>query len=71
MEVLRDKYTGADRVFMSTSEDSPPELLSDARIKGMGSVRHGAGWSNFGYECAIDATTGDVVYFSFHAIAGE
>ena len=43
-------YTGADRVFLSLSDDEPPQFVAQNRIKGNGSVRHDAGWTDITYE---------------------
>ncbi len=67
LEKLGQHFSGADRVFMSTSDDSPPELIGENRVKGAGSVRHPAGWNDFTYECEVDGSTGEVVEFLYEA----
>ena len=62
---LRKTYKGADRVFMSLSDDDPPTLITETRIKGTGSVRYKDGWVDFFYECEIDKNSGKVTDFIF------
>jgi len=62
---LGKTYTGADRVFLSRSDDQPPEFISKNAIKGQGSVRYGADWADFSYECAVNMETGAAESFTF------
>ena len=62
---LSKTYTGADRVFLSMSDDEPPQFVADNRIKGYGSVRHDAGWTDITYECEVDLKTGKPTEFVF------
>lgn len=65
LQVLSKTYKGADRVFMSLSDDDPPTLITETRIKGNGSARYKDGWVDFTYECEIDKNSGKVTDFSF------
>ena len=65
LQVLSKTYQGADRVFLSLSDDDPPTLLTETRIKGNGSVRYEDGWVDFIYECEIDKNSGKVTDFTF------
>ena len=62
---LGKAYAGADRVFLSMSDDEPPQFISENRIKGNGSVRHDAGWTDITYECEVDLHTGKPTEFIF------
>ena len=62
---LGKTYPGADRVFLSMSDDEPPQFVSENRIKGNGSVRHNAGWTEITYECEVDLQTGKSTEFVF------
>jgi len=62
---LGKTYTGADRVFLSRSDDQPPVFISENTIKGQGSVRYGTDWADFSYECAVDVKTGEAESFTF------
>ena len=64
---LGKTYAGADRVFLSMSDDEPPQFVSENRIKGNGSVRHDAGWTDIRYECEVDMQTGQPMEFVFDA----
>ena len=64
---LGKTYTDADRVFLSMSDDEPPQFVSENRIKGNGSVRHDAGWTDIRYECEVDMQTGQPMEFVFDA----
>lgn len=65
LQVLSKTYQGADRVFMSLSDDDPPVLITETRIKGNGTVRYKDGWADFIYECEIDENNGKVSDFTF------
>lgn len=62
---LGKTYTGADRVFLSMSDDEPPQFVAENRIKGYGSVRHDAGWTDITYECEVDMESGRATKFIF------
>jgi hypothetical protein len=64
---LGKTYPGADRVFLSMSDDESPQFISENRIKGNGSVRHDAGWTDISYECEVDLQTGNPMEFVFDA----
>lgn len=65
LQDLSRTYEGADRVFMSLSDDDPPTLITETRINGNGSVRYKDGWADFTYECEIDENSGKVTDFTF------
>ena len=65
LQELSETYEGADRVFMSLSDDEPPTLITETRINGNGSVRYKDGWADFSYECEIDENSGKVTDFTF------
>ena len=69
LQVLGKTYRGADRVIMSLSDDDPPILINETRIKGNGSARHTEGWTDFTYECEIDKNSGEVTDFTFSEMA--
>ena len=62
---LGKDYAGADRVFLSMSDDDPPQFLTQNRIKGKGSVRHDAGWTDILYQCEVDLHSGKPTEFVF------
>lgn len=62
---LEKSYAGADRVFLSISDDEQPQFVTQNRIKGEGSVRHDAGWTNILYQCEVDLQTGKSTEFVF------
>lgn len=62
---LGKSFAGADRVFLSMSDDEPPRLVSQNRIEGKGSVRHDEGWTDITYQCEVDLRTGKPNEFVF------
>ena len=65
---LKGEFSDADRVFLELeASDPPPELVSATRVAGVGSVRHGADWTDFSYECEIDPETAEAIDFRYEA----
>ncbi|HEX2759774.1 MAG TPA: hypothetical protein VHM27_04635 [Rhizomicrobium sp.] len=63
MTVLKQRFKGADRVFLGDDKPQSLQLAGDHQLTGYGQVRIPTGWRTFDFSCALDPKSGKVLGF--------
>lgn len=63
LTVLKQRFKGADRVFLGDDKPLSLQLAGDHQLTGYGQVRIPTGWRTFDFSCALDPKSGKALGF--------